>query len=267
MKKIKDTKKTSAVIMGAGIVALSGVAMAAWIITGVKGPVTTANITVTVGDVVDKRLGIENPEVGDSSIMLDAKSSDSTLPIVHTGGGGEDLSFTISYDVTGALDSNGTNGLSEYFGGVKSFITIVTDDASESSSSINAAGEALESAIAASQVVLPVTTSPASGGENVFTASSITASVATTSAESNPTQTVGNVTSKFYANGTSLHVISTYSFAWGTAFDWDSDNTGENPGEYTGTDSSSIESILSALESLKAASGAHINVTLTPFTK
>ncbi len=254
MKKIRNAKKTSAMIMGLGAVALGGVAMSAWIITSITAGTTTTPITVTVGEVKDHRLGITNITTTDDRINLDAKSDDSIGPIEwDKTGSGEDLSFTITYDVTGAVDNSGsTPKAASYFAGVTSYITIVNNDASAS------AGSALQTAIASSQVVLPVTTSSESQ-DSLIVATSI--SSLTTASDSGETQTIGRVTSTYYAEGTSLKVSSTYSFAWGSAFS----NT--NPGDYTGSDKSSIDSIIAALQSLKTASGAHLNVTLTPVAK
>ena len=260
MKKIRNAKKTSAMIMGLGAVALGGVAMSAWIITSITAGTTTTPITVTVGEVKDHRLGITNITTTDDLINLDAKSDDSTGPITwDKTGSGEDLSFTITYDVTGAVDNSGSSRVAaSYFAGVTSYITIVTNDASASSSTINAAGTALQTAITAGQVVLPVTTSSESQ-DSLIEATSI--KTLTTASDSGETQTIGSVTSTYYAEGTSLKVTSIYSFAWGDAF------SGNNPGDYAGSDKDSIDSILAALQSLKTASGARLNVTLTPVAK
>ena len=250
MKKIRNAKKTSAMIMGLGAVALGGVAMSAWIITSITAGTTTTPITVTVGEVKDHRLGIDGINTTDAVINLDAKKNDDIGPITwDSTGTGEDLSFTITYAVTGAVDnSGGTPKAASYFAGVTSYITIVTDDA----------GTALQTAIASSQVVLPVTTSSESQ-DSIINADSI--ETLTTASDSGKTQTIGRVTSTYYAEGTSLKVTSTYSFAWGKAF------SSTNPGDYAGSDESSIDSILAALQSLKTASGAHLNVTLTPVAK
>ena len=251
MKKIRNAKKTSAMIMGLGALALGGVAMSAWIIPGITAGTTTTPITVTVGEVKDHRLGITDITTTDALINLDAKSDDSTDPIKWDGtGSGEDLSFTITYAVTGAVDnSRGTPKAASYFAGVTSYITIVTDDAS---------GKALQTAISASQVVLPVTTS-AESQDSLISADSI--KTLTTASDSGETQTIGRVKSTYYAEGTSLKVTSIYSFAWGDAF------SDANPGDYAGSDKPSIDAIIAALQSLKTASGAHLNVTLTPVAK
>lgn len=250
MKKIRNAKKTSAMIMGLGALALGGVAMSAWIIPGITAGTTKDPITVTVGEVKDHRLGITNINTTDDRINLDAKSDDSTGPIEwDKTGSGEDLSFTITYDVTGAVDNSGSSPVAaSYFAGVTSYITIVTDDA----------GTALQTAIASDQVVLPVTTSSESQ-DSIIKATDITALA--TASDPDATQTIGRVTSTYYAEGTSLKVTSTYSFAWGDAF------SGNNPGDYAGSDESAISSIIAALQSLKTASGARLNVTLTPVAK
>lgn len=251
--KLHGSKKIAYVLVGAGAVALTGIAFSAWVIT--RDPVSgnVNQITVTVGDVEDHSIAILNAKAveGYSALSFDAQSDDKTPPIVAGPDSNEQMEFRVQFDISGALISQ--SEFTSWYGGFKTTLSIVTNDTSASSSQINAAGNALNSAVNSSYLVLPISnTVTFSKGESCPThtdddnGSGLTASFEAVAASDSSSEY-------------NLHVVLTYKFSWGSAFD------SQNPGLTTASDESTLSSIKDALTSLKQASGAHLNVKLDPF--
>lgn len=251
--KLKGSKKIAYLLSGAGAIALTGIAFSAWIITRDPVPVDVSPISVTVGDVEDHSVTIKNHQAVDryDELSFDASSGDTTGPIVAGDDSKEQLQFKVEFDVSGALSSE--NAFTSWYGGFKVALSVVTDDSTVgSSSSINAAGEALNSAISSNYLSMPIT------GEVTFTPDTTA-----------PDHVDGNggdgltavCTTKESSGSYDLHVVLTFAFKWGSAFG------SSNPGFTTATDDSTLSSIKAALTALKKASGAHLNVTLTPQIK
>ena len=247
--KLKGSKKIAYLLSGAGAIALTGIAFSAWIITRQPVPVDVSPISVTVGDVEDHSVTIYNQAVvGDDSLSFDASAGDSTRPIVAGPDSKEQLQFQVEFDVSGALSSD--SAFTSWYGGFKVALSVVTNDSTEgSSASINAAGEALNSAVNSSYLTMPIT------AEATFTPGTTA-----------PNHVDGNegdgLTAACTARETNnLHVLLTFAFSWGSAFG------SSNPGFTTASDDSTLSSIKAALTALKQASGAHLNVRLTPQIK
>ena len=248
--KLKGSKKIAYLLSGAGAIALTGIAFSAWIITRQPVPVDVSPISVTVGDVEDHSVTIKNAQAvaGQDSLSFDASSGDTTGPIVAGPDSKQQLEFQVEFDVSGAL-SSGT-AFTSWYGGFKVDLSVVTDDSTEgSSSSVNAAGEALNSAIISDYLAMPITE------EATFTPDTTA-----------PKHVDGNGEDGLTADCTvketnNLHVVLTFAFSWGSAFG------SSNPGFTTATDDSTLSSINAALTALKQASGAHLNVRLTPQIK
>lgn len=245
--KLKGSKKIAYLLSGAGAIALTGIAFSAWIITREPMPVDVSPISVTVGDVEDHSVTIKDAKAvdGQDPLSFDASSGDTTRPIVAGPDSKEQLQFKVQFDVSGAL-SSGT-AFTSWYGGFKVALSVVTNDSTEgSSASINSAGQALNSAISSDYIAMPITE------EATFTPGTIA-----------PDHVDGSggdgLTADCTVTGTNnLHVVLTFAFRWGSAFG------SSNPGFTTTTDDSSLSSIKAALTALKQASGAHLNVCLTP---
>lgn len=248
--KLKGSKKIAYLLSGAGAIALTGIAFSAWIITRQPVPVDVSPISVTVGDVEDHSVTINEAKavVGHDSLSFDASSGDTTKPIVAGPDSKEQLEFQVQFDVSGALSSK--TAFTSWYGGFKVALSVVTNDSTEgSSSSINAAGQALNGAVSSSYLTMPIT------GEATFTPDTTAPNHVDVSGEDGLTA-VCTVTET-----NNLHVVLTFAFRWGSAFG------SSNPGFTTTTDDSSLNSIKAALTALKQASGAHLNVRLTPQIK
>ena len=248
--KLKGSKKIAYLLSGAGAIALTGIAFSAWIITRQPVPVDVSPISVTVGDVEDHSVTIKDAKavVGHDSLSFDASSGDTTRPIVAGPDSKEQLEFQVQFDVSGALSSK--TAFTSWYGGFEVALSVVTNDSTEgSSASINAAGQALNSAVNSSYLTMPIT------GEATFTPG-------TTAPDHSDGNGEDGLTADCTVTGTNnLHVVLTFTFSWGKAFG------SSNPGFTTATDDSTLNSINAALTALKKASGAHLNVTLTPQIK
>lgn len=245
--KLKGSKKIAYLLSGAGAIALTGIAFSAWIITREPMPVDVSPISVTVGDVEDHSVTIKDAKAvdGQDPLSFDASSGDTTRPIVAGPDSKEQLQFKVQFDVSGAL-SSGT-AFTSWYGGFKVALSVVTNDSTEgSSASINSAGQALNSAISSDYIAMPITE------EATFTPG-------TTAPDHVDGSGGDGLTADCTVTGTNnLHVVLTFAFRWGSAFG------SSNPGFTTTTDDSSLSSIKAALTALKQASGAHLNVCLTP---
>lgn len=248
--KLKGSKKIAYLLSGAGAIALTGIAFSAWIITRQPVPVDVSPISVTVGDVEDHSVTIENAQAvdGQDSLSFDASSGDTTKPIVAGPDSKEQLEFQVQFDVLGALSSK--TAFTSWYGGFEVALSVVTNDSTEgSSSAINAAGGALNSAISSNYLTMPITE------EATFTPD-------TTAPNHVDAKSGDGLTADCSVTGTNnLHVVLTFTFSWGSAFG------SSNPGFTTATDDSTLSSIKAALTALKQASGAHLNVRLTPQIK
>ena len=96
----KSTKTIAGVLIGLAAASVIGVGFSAWIINQTS-TVEKTGITVTVANTTDKSILITSSAVDDGAIRFDAKTNDTTPPIVYgeESGGGEDLTFVISYHV------------------------------------------------------------------------------------------------------------------------------------------------------------------------
>lgn len=251
--KLKGSKKIAYLLSGAGAIALTGIAFSAWIITREPVPVDVSPISVTVGDVEDhsvKILGAEAVE-GQDSLSFDASAGDTTPPIVAGENSKEQLTFKVQFDISGAVSSD-TGTFTSWYGGFKVALSVVTKDSSDSSSSINAAGSALENAIDSNYLSMPI------ADEVTFTPDADAPDHQDSNSDDGLTATC---TSTGTPGSYGVHVELTFAFSWGSAFG------SSNPGFTTATDDSTLSSINAALTALKQASGAHLNVRLTPQIK
>ena len=255
MAKSKISRKSgkgAIVGIALGAVALSGVAFSAWILSG-QTPATVNNISVSVGAVEDHRLKISGAEVT-GGLVFDCDASDTSGPIIYDSSdllGGEKLYFTVTFYIEGALE-NGQ--FAHYFNGFSVSLGFM--------SGLDSANSEMSTAISASWIVPPVTID----GPAVDISS--LPSISNSSIDSTPVSS-GTLSAVYSAaDGThdaqsDVKVTLTVTFSWGSAFG------GSNPGEFANEDmeDSELESIMSALNSLHGASGAGLNVTLTPLAK
>lgn len=253
--KIAGNKRIAYVLVGAGAVALTGIAFSSWVISTQPDPATTPDpITVTVAEVSDISMEIQGIAVsfppGKSGIRFDNNVSDSTGDIVYGSeeNGGEQLTFTISFDVTNALvKTDTTYKFADQFGGIGMFMTATEGTSSQ--------WKVISSAIESSYLELPMASD--SSSPTTIAASKDSSWSSGSSIEANGTG--GHVTARFSAGGadTTLHVELTCSFKWGDVFG------NLNPGIWENTSGNSVETAKSALSLLQGASNLSFNVTLS----
>ena len=257
--KIAGNKKIAYVLVGAGAVALTGIAFSSWVISTQPDPVTTKNpITVTVAEVSDISMAIEEINVsypdGKTGIRFDNDVSDTTGDIVYGSeeNGGEQLTITISFDVTNALvKTDTTYKFADQFGGIGMFMTATEGTSSQ--------WGVISQAIESSYLELPMASD--SSSPTTITASKDSSWSSDGSVEANGTG--GHVTAHFSTGGadTTLHVELTCSFEWGDVFG------NLNPGMWENTSGNSVETAKSALSLLQGASNLSFNVTLSIIAK
>ena len=262
MAKSKISRKNgkgAIVAIALGAVALSGVAFSAWILSG-QTPATENNISVSVGSVKDHRLKISGAEVT-GGLVFDCDASDTSGPIIYDSSdnrGGEKMSFTVTFYIEGALENGKFAG---YFNGFSVKLGYM------SAESLNPQDSAMSNAIASHWIVPPVAIDNTTAvnisslpNNSVIDGSEITVgSGATLSA----VYSAVTGTDDGYDYATDVKVTLTVTFSWGSAF------SGKNPGEFANgsMSDSELDSIMSALSSLHAASGAGLSITLTPLVR
>lgn len=178
MKKIKNGKLVGGIAAGFAAIAVAGVGFATWIITGTTtGEVT--GINVSVGDVEDKRVAIENAAVSssDNSVSFDAKYVDGAVLNSSDKTNHEDLTFTLTFDVC----ANVSNQIK-----VSAYIKDYTTESG------------LGKAVAANYIALPSTLGTAADGNVVSTYTTTAAST-------------GSYSYRYSAT-------ATFTFAWGSVF-------------------------------------------------
>lgn len=243
--KIHSNKKVAAVLLGAGAIAITGIAFGSWIISQPPVSGEIGNITLEVGSVKDSTLKIENLNFVDEEtgkIVFDAKSGDTEPPIVSNGNdslGGEKLDIQITFDVLNALKSGGSSP-ADNFGGVN--LKLTSDHLDE-----------LASAVSSNFIVSPV--SLAGKGTDIGAPSGIPSSGQTASD--------GLISCDFTGSDTTLKVTATISFAWGSYFNNLNPSLFDPASEAYST-VGLLSSYETALNSLSALNNATFTLTVTP---
>ena len=102
-----NKKKTGIIVLGLAALSLGTIGFSSWIINGING---TANskVNVTVGDVEDKRLTIDNLKETEKKLNFDVAPGTPSGGVIEAGsvGEAEDLSFTFSFDLWGTSQTN-----------------------------------------------------------------------------------------------------------------------------------------------------------------
>lgn len=243
--KIQGSKKFAYILVGAGAVALTGVAFSAWVITATPKTQPVGDVSVSVGEVQDARL-IATISGVDNALSFDCPETDETGPITGSTGSKEDLQFGFTATISNALSSSGS--FSDFFSGY-------TIDTEYPTNLKTIAGEG--------KIVLPIGDSVTIGTDSMATSGTVYYS-----SESNKLDDeTGSTWSAAYSiqDGTSLKITFLFNFAWGPYFG------GQNPGKFdeSGANSMSVTDIDSLKSDLIALSSAvssdnTIGVTFTP---
>jgi len=241
-KKIKSSKAVAIVAAALSAVAVGSVGFASWVISGTNVTVSTENnLSVKVADVIDKRftLSVDNAN-SDLSVRFDAQSGDTTGPIVYSADsgvtGGEDLNASIVWTLAANDKKTSISGL----------VTSVTAEfSSYKDISSYVVSPFTVSGNKATATIWSTTTSPTGVETKVTT--SIVNSNGTDSSSSDNISGAYSITCK-----------TTFTFSWGEYFG------SSNPGNYSGSDASTIDNYISGLEALKSLNSTEWGkITLT----
>lgn len=237
MNKLNKGKLIGVVAASLSAVSLMGVGFASWVIKG-ETPDTTGDISVTVANVEDNRIIVEDATPNGNLVFDAAQGDDKGL--IHTKNGEAPvLDFKITYTVKLG------KGLSDF--DIKAKWTLGSEDASV----------ALGTAIANNYLSSPLTTTDQS--------------IATKSGYG--TQYVPDTENKTHINiyttaeqGSDTDGFAVYNLRTTFHFAWGSETGTMNPSYYDVTPEQ-VTKAVTALNGLKAANGAKFTVTLTPSIK
>ena len=220
-------------LFGLAAVSLVGVAFSSWVIQSTSTK-TFNSFNVSVSDVSDKRLDISEITSTNQDIVFDAEENDTTPPIVWDGTNKADLTFNFSFTISDVLDGQGK--FKKDVG-----VNIRWDNPSDYGDLIGK----------------NYITAPQRDGSNALTDSD-TSLFEYKTEEAVPSESDNGLTFKAAGDGnTDLQVTAAYSFAWGDAFG------GNNPSKFA-TDEN-LNTVLPALEELKALNGKKFTITLTSY--
>lgn len=235
MNKLNKGKLIGVVAASLSAVSLMGVGFASWVLNGAT-PDTTGNISVTVANVEDNRIIVEDATpVG--SLVFEAATGDTEGTITTKAESPAPvLNFKVVYTVKLG------KGLSDF--NINAKWTLGTDTASV----------ALGTAITNHYLASPLSTSD--------TPVSTSAGHGTVYSDDADNKTHTNIYSKSTkgsdADGFSVYSVETFfHFAWGTKTETKNPSYYDDSTEHT-------TAALEALNGLKAANGAKFTITLTP---
>lgn len=254
--KIHSNKKVAAVLLGAGALAITGIAFGSWVISQEPKSDSISQISLQVGTVKDTTLAIEGLTFnnGNNTVRFDADSDDSTPPIVWESEdgatGGEDMTFAIQFDVTNAV--SGSNTVANY-DGLKLQMDVTDTEAGD-----------FANAISKGYIVSPIQLSNSSGSYSGSVTLGAPGAIA-----SNPTQEVsdGGISATYSDGGDGkLHVVIVFSFSWGTYFGETNPSHYPTPaeGKEYPESVSGVDDIKTALTELYKANSATFAITVTP---
>ncbi len=235
MNKVTKTKIITCSLLGLASVSLFSVAFSAFIVTNDQLTAQNGNVTVSVGDVVDKSISISTIDVTDGEIAFEPKENDTTEPIIYDGTNKEDLNFAFTFTLTNVLTSEGRWG--DRLGGVNikwdegtndTFATCITNN---------------------------YITAPKLGGSGT-PITNTDAALFTVTSGGELTNSTGLTFEK--VDTTDVKVTVNYAFGWGTKFD------GKNPAEYaTNENYTTVMSDITAFKS--ALTNPNFTITIDAF--
>lgn len=229
MNKFNKGKLIGVVTASLSAVSLMGVGFATWIIQGVNTIDTNDQIKVEVSGTEDQRVVLDNAQIswpsGKTGLVFDAKSDDNTAPIIYNGtNGGEQLDFTLSFDVKFATNASFASVNAYMTSDWGDFETYFTDSGTD----------------ATKYVVSPI---------------SVTTPTETNGVGSTIVANKNSITTKKEGAADTYTVKQNYSFTWGKFFD------NKNPCEVT-AGSDKVDSYIGALKTLQNFNNKHITIHL-----
>ncbi len=209
MNKFNKGKTIGIVAASLAAVSVFGIGFSTWIINTTTNKVETSDITVVVADTKDISVIISNAKVSesDNSVKFDADEEKMNKATDHllscSSGDKEDLSFTLTYDVTVGTDASAWQ------------IKAAIDDGTTGTN-----GKFETAVNTRKYIALPSTLGITNGVECLNQASKTDTDTGLTVTAS----TTSGATNKTYS------ISQTFTFSWGLAF------ANKNPVEVTGAD-------------------------------
>ena len=99
MKNLNKSKIVGVAAVSLAAVSLIGVGFASWVISGISSPVSSGNVTVTVGDVTDNRVDLAIVKENCDTVVKFECDGTTGNPIQSNGGNLQDLDFAIGYSL------------------------------------------------------------------------------------------------------------------------------------------------------------------------
>ena len=99
MKTLNKSKIVGVAAVSLAAVSLIGVGFASWVISGISSPVSSDNVTVTVGDVTDNRVDLAIVKENCDTVVKFECDGTTGNPIQSNGGNLQDLNFAIGYSL------------------------------------------------------------------------------------------------------------------------------------------------------------------------
>ena len=230
MNKFNKGKLIGVVAASLSAVSLMGVGFATWIIQGGNTIDTNNQIKVEVSGTEDQRVVLENAKIswpsGKTGLVFDAKSNDNTGPIIYNGtNGGEQLDFTLSFDVKFAANASFASVNAYMTSDWSNFEQYFTDSETDETK----------------YVVSPISVTTPTGTNGV--GSTVVADKASI------------MTTKKGDTADTYTVTQDYSFKWGKFFD------NQNPCEVA-AGSNKVDAYIDALKALQDFNQKHITIHL-----
>ena len=229
MNKFNKGKLSGVVAASLSAVSLMGVGFATWIIQGGNTINTNDQIRVEVSGTEDQRVVLENAKISwrsrKTGLVFDAKSNDNTGPIIYNGtNGGEQLDFTLSFDVKFAANASFASVNAYMTSEWSNFGQYFTDSETD----------------ATKYVVSPI---------------SVTTPTETNGVGSTIVANKNSITTKKEGTADTYTVTQDYSFKWGKFFD------NQNPCEVA-AGSNKVDAYIDALKALQDFNQKHITIHL-----
>lgn len=241
-----NKKRTGFIVLGLAALSLGTIGFSSWIINGITGG-ASSEVNVTVGDVEDRRLTIDNLIKTDTDLSFDVAPKTVGGGVIEAGdvvGAKEDLSFTFSFDLWGTSQTNFEAAISG-----KGFKVSFTSTE-------------LSSLVTSKAICSPITINGAKHHEEAITtfaaAKDQTDNYETGEGDTSAVRLKYSMT-KIDGSGTGkygFNVSMTYSFTWGEAFDY------ENPVKLEAIDGDA-KTALDALKALNETESMILNVSLS----
>lgn len=236
-------KKNSLIILGLSTVALGTIGFSSWIIAGTTPDPVDSNVDVTIGAVEDHRIFLEKVDSEDNALKFDANSAVKGGGVVAASDGStEDLSCTASFIIGGATDDDFKAAYAD-----KSVAVTFTSTDLESLVSESAIQSPITIGSAATKITelndIAITSDPKNSTSTYDQPSGV---YKYTISVSQASLTTGANKDKF-----GYKVDITFTFAWGSAFDY------SNPVNLTSTSfDDEAKSALKALDDYHTTTGS-----------